>query len=187
MIHFEKIFLSWFVKTKFLLKKNYNIFRYGKNIFIDPSARISPNARLKIVNGGKIVIGKNCEIHDFAILQTYGGQILIEKNVFIGPYCVIYGHGGVTIGACTKIATQTVIIPSNHRYSSFDQKIYLQGEISRGIIIGEDVWIGSGVKVLDGVTIEKGCVIGAGAVVNKSTVSFGVYVGIPAKKIKSRL
>ena len=54
----------------------------------------------------------------------------------------------------------------------------------KGIVIEDDVWIGSGVKILDGVVIGKGCVIGANAVVTKSTESYGVYVGVPAHKIK---
>lgn len=56
----------------------------------------------------------------------------------------------------------------------------------KGIIIEDDVWIGAGVKVLDGVTIAQGCVIGANSVVTKSTEPYGIYVGVPARKIKSR-
>ena len=48
------------------------------------------------------------------------------------------------------------------------------------------MWLGAGVKVLDGVKISFGSVVGANAVVTKSTERNGVYVGIPAKKIKSR-
>lgn len=56
----------------------------------------------------------------------------------------------------------------------------------KSIIIEDDVWIGAVVKVLDGVTIAQGCVIGANSVVTKSTEPYGIYVGIPARKIKSR-
>lgn len=56
----------------------------------------------------------------------------------------------------------------------------------KGIVIEDDVWIGAGVKILDGVTIAKGCVIGANAVVTRSTEAYGIYVGVPAQKIKSR-
>lgn len=56
----------------------------------------------------------------------------------------------------------------------------------KGIVIEDDVWLGSGVKVLDGVIIRKGCVIGANAVVTHSTEEYGIYVGVPAHKIKSR-
>lgn len=57
---------------------------------------------------------------------------------------------------------------------------------NKGIKIGDDVWLGAGAKVLDGVTIADGTIVGMGALVTKDTEPYGVYVGIPARKIKSR-
>ena len=42
------------------------------------------------------------------------------------------------------------------------------------------------VTITAGITVASGCVIGANAVVTKDTEINGVYVGIPAKKIKTR-
>lgn len=95
-------------------------------------------------------------------------------------------RGGVKIGNGVRIAAHCVIVPSNHIYSDPNEYIYKQGMSCKGITIEDDVWIGAGVKVLDGITIAKGCVIGANAVVSKSTEPYGIYVGVPAKKIKSR-
>lgn len=72
------------------------------------------------------------------------------------------------------------------RRFSFLKSICKQGLLNRGIVIKDDVWIGTGVRVLDGVVIATGCIIGAGSVVTHSTESYGIYVGIPARKIKSR-
>jgi acetyltransferase-like isoleucine patch superfamily enzyme len=36
------------------------------------------------------------------------------------------------------------------------------------------------------VKVGDGCVIGAGAIVTKDCDPYGVYVGVPAKKIKTR-
>ncbi|NMC13019.1 MAG: acyltransferase, partial [Chloroflexi bacterium] len=49
-----------------------------------------------------------------------------------------------------------------------------------------DVWIGAGVKILDGVVVSKGCVLAAGAVITHSTEPYGVYAGVPARRIKDR-
>ena len=38
--------------------------------------------------------------------------------------------------------------------------------------------------ILGGVTIAPGCVIGAGAVVTRSTERDGVYVGVPARRVR---
>ena len=147
---------------------------------------IEPNVVLRSQYGGKIFVGEDCYLSVGAQLLTHGGDIKIGNNSTINPYSVIYGSGGVSIGNGVRIAAHCTIVPSNHRFDDPNEYIYKQGLSKRGIVIEDDVWLGSGVKVLDGVTIRRGCVIGANAVVTHSTDEYGVYVGIPAKKIKSR-
>ena len=137
--------------------------------------------------GGKVKIGSNCELRSGAKLLTYGGNITIGNYCSVNPYTVLYGQGNLTIGNNVRIATQCVIIPSNHKFADPNTPIMAQGLINKGIVIEDDVWLGCGVRVLDGVTIAKGCVIGAGSVVTKSTEPFGIYAGIPAKLIKKRI
>lgn len=161
--------------------------RYGANVRIALSARVSRSAVIHAQYGGHIEVGDGCEIEEFALIKSYGGSIVIGEGCFVGPGCILYGHGGLRIGRYVKIAGQCVIIPSNHRFDNIDQSIFLQGEDSRGVVIEDDVWLGAGVRVLDGVTIGYGSVIGAGAVVTRNTEPYGVYVGVPATKIRSRL
>lgn len=161
--------------------------RYGKNVIISPHAKVSSKAVISAELGGEILIKSGCEVEEYVVIKSYGGDIHIGESSFIGPSCVIYGHGGLTIGRYVKIAAHCVVIPSNHNNADINEYIYKQGETTKGIEIEDDVWIGSGVRVLDGVCIKKGSVIGAGAVVTKSTETYGVYAGIPARKIRSRL
>jgi acetyltransferase-like isoleucine patch superfamily enzyme len=136
---------------------------------------------------GVIKIGNNCSIQPFAYLHSLGGKIIIGNYCSINPFTILYGGGGLVIGDHVRIAAHTVIIPANKKFQRIDLPIHEQGKITLGIQIDDDVWIGAGVKILDGVHIEKGCVIGAGSVVTHSTDAYGIYVGIPARKIKSRL
>ena len=136
--------------------------------------------------GGTIAIGNNCWISQGAQIITWGGNVVIGDNSTINPCAIIYGQGGTIIGNGVRIAAHTVVVPSNHIYSDPNKYIYTQGLSKKGIKIEDDVWLGAGVKILDGVTIAKGCVIGANAVVTKDTEPFGIYVGVPAKKIKNR-
>lgn len=85
-----------------------------------------------------------------------------------------------------NIAAHTVIIPANHNFDRMDLPISRQGLTTKGINIGNDVWIGANVVILDGVEIGDGCVIGASSVVTKSIPNNSVAVGNPAKVIKSR-
>jgi hypothetical protein len=58
-------------------------------------------------------------------------------------------------------------------------------EITKPIVLGNDVYIGNNVIILPGVTIGDKVIVGAGAVVTKNIPSNSVAVGIPAKVIKS--
>nr|WP_246078761.1 DapH/DapD/GlmU-related protein [Modestobacter excelsi] len=57
--------------------------------------------------------------------------------------------------------------------------------MSRAVIIGRGSWIGAAATVLPGVTVAPGCVIAAGAVVTRDTQPDGLYVGVPARRIRS--
>ncbi len=153
----------------------------GRRTLIRPGVRI-------LNKGGRIRIGDDCEIHSGAALLASGGSITLGNSVSVNPYAILYGQGGLLVGDGTRIAAHCVILPSNH---SIDPglPIHLQPLTAVGIQIGSDVWIGAGVKVLDGSIISDGCVIAAGAVVTRKlkTVPFGIYGGVPAKQIGSRL
>lgn len=58
-------------------------------------------------------------------------------------------------------------------------------EITKPIVVGNDVYIGNNVMILPGVTIGNNVVIGAGAVVTKSIPDNSVAVGVPARVIKT--
>ncbi len=58
-------------------------------------------------------------------------------------------------------------------------------EITKPIVVGNDVYIGNNVIILPGVTIGSNVVIGAGAVVTKDIPDNSVAVGVPARVIKS--
>ena len=58
-------------------------------------------------------------------------------------------------------------------------------EITKPIVVGDNVYIGNNVILLPGVTIGNNVIIGAGAVVSKDIPDNSVAVGVPARVIKS--
>ena len=54
------------------------------------------------------------------------------------------------------------------------------------ISIGDDVWIGSNSSVVPGTSIATGCIIGANAAVIRDTEPYGLYGGVPARRIRDR-
>ncbi|MNG12785.1 dTDP-4-amino-4,6-dideoxy-D-glucose acyltransferase [compost metagenome] len=54
------------------------------------------------------------------------------------------------------------------------------------VVIGRHVIIGAGSVVLPDVILEEGVAVGALSLVSKSCKAFGIYSGVPAKRIKER-
>ncbi len=116
-------------------------------------------------------------------------NLVVGNNVSIQPMCYLEcGHikGGITIDDDVSIAHGVTIMGTTHQFGSHEEKIRDQGIENEPVHIEENVWIGAKASVLGGVTIGHGSVIGAGAVVTKSLEPEGVYVGVPAKKMKDR-
>ena len=162
----------------------YKIRFFGRKIDVHYSAFVSSKCVLKTNGGGKIKIGRNCELHHSSMLLTYGGQIVLGDNSSVNPFTIIYGHGNSIIGSGVRIATHCTIIPANHILGNDDVPLYKQGVTTKGISIDDFSWIGTGCRILDGVTIGKHAVVGAGSVVNKSIPDYTIGVGVPVKLIK---
>lgn len=163
--------------TKFRLNPNIHI---GKNVTIEESVVISTRG------GGEIWIGNNCSLFRNSFILTWGGNIKIGDYSAVNAFTTVYGQGGVTIGKGVGIASNCTITPVNHNFDRLDIPRREQGVTKKGIVIEDDVWIGAGCVIVDGVTVGKGSIIGAGSVVTKNTEIDGVYVGVPARKIRNR-
>lgn len=159
---------------------------FGRPIRVHPTSWVSARSVLRVICGGSITIGKNCEIHPLCMLMTHGGDIRIGDNSSVNPFTVIYGVGGASIGNGVRIAAHTTIIPENHIAGSDELPLYLAGTTRKGICIEDNVWIGTGVRVLDGVTIGRNAIVGAGSVVTRSLPANTTCVGVPARVLKTR-
>lgn len=162
------------------------IYASYRGIKIGHGCRIRRGAVVRRTGGGRIILGDRVHIHAGAMLLSHGGEIRIAGRCSINPYSILYGQGGLKIGSGVRIASHTVIIPSNHGIARNGQLIYEQPETKLGITIGDDVWIGTGVRILDGANINTGAVVAAGAVVRGELKSYGIYGGVPACLIKDR-
>ena len=93
------------------------------------------------------------------------------------------GFEQVTIGDECWLAVNVTLLTSSHRIGGTDRRA---GEItSAPITIGDGCRLGAGVTVLPGVTIGPGCVVGAASVVTRDLEANGLYVGSPARFVRS--
>jgi acetyltransferase-like isoleucine patch superfamily enzyme len=183
-----KRWLLWvFIRLQYSYRKiRLGIKYFGRPIRIDASSWISSRCVIRVMGGGSITIGRNCTVHDFAMILTYGGNIEIGDHCSLNPFAIIYGHGGVRIADGVRIAAQTVIIPANHNVADDGTLPHKSGTSAKGIDIGANVWLGSGSRILDGVRIGMNAIVGAGSVVTKSVPEGATVAGVPARVIRQR-
>ncbi len=95
-------------------------------------------------------------------------------------------QGGLTIGDDCLISPNVTIIANNYNYQRLDVPIRQQGSQSRGVRIGNDVWIGSGVCILDGAQVGSGVIVAPNSVVSGKIPDNVIVQGNPAKVIFTR-
>ena len=111
-------------------------------------------------------------------------KISIGDNTYIGERCYFRGGGEIIIGNNCQIASNVIIVTTNHLIEN--NKPFFNNIIHQDVIIGNNVWIGTGAKILPGVVLGSNMVIGAGAVVTRSFPEGKcVIAGVPAKIIRN--
>lgn len=108
-------------------------------------------------------------------------QLRIGDNVFFNHNCSITCAQKIEIGNNCMIANNVVIVDHNHVVTSEGTTSEL---VSKGISIGNSVWLGANVTITKGVRIGDGAVIGANSVVLNDVEAHSVYAGVPARKIR---
>lgn len=138
-------------------------------------------------------LGKNVKI--IGPSNIYGCKI--NDDVFIGPFVEVQKN--VVIGSRTKVQSHSFICELveigadcfiGHGVVFINDKFESGGPAGgdktkwKKTKVGENVCIGSNATILP-VKISDNVVIGAGSVVTKDITEPGVYIGNPAKLLKS--
>jgi acetyltransferase-like isoleucine patch superfamily enzyme len=155
--------------------------------FLGRNVKISDKASL--YNVDQIEVGDNSRIDDFCVLS---GKIKIGKHVHIAPLCLIAGgNEGVYMNDFSGLAYGGKIFSQSDDYTGQAMTNatvpvnYTKVKMA-AVSIGRHVIIGAGSIIFPGVNIGEGCSVGAMALVNRSTESWGIYTGNPAKRVKER-
>lgn len=145
--------------------------------------------KASIYNPELIEIGDYSRIDDFCLLS---GKLSIGAYCHITPMCLLAGGApGITLSSFCTLAYGVKVFAQSDDYSgetmvnSLVPKDY-KNEYFAEVLLERQVIVGAGSIILPGVTIKEGCSVGAMSLVNKSTRSWGIYVGVPARRIKGR-
>ena len=142
-----------------------------------------------VYDSENISIGDYSRIDDFCVLS---GNIEIGSYCHITPMCLIAGgEPGVTISDFCTLAYGVKVFSQSDDYSgetmvnSLIPK-HMKNEKFAAVTLGRQVVIGAGSTILPGVNIADGVAVGAMSLVLTSTSPWGIYAGVPAKRIKER-
>lgn len=128
--------------------------------------------------GDNIYIGKNVTI-------KYIKNLELGNNVSIHNNCYLDCSGNVSILNEVSIAHNSTILSSTHTWDNSTIAIKYNPPRYLPTKIKSNVWIGCGVRIMGGVIIESNTIVGAASVCTKSLDANAIYVGVPAKKVKS--
>ncbi len=144
---------------------------------------IAPDAAIFGEPGRPVRIGDRCAVAAQAFLHgplTLGSDVSINAGARLDG-----GRKGITIGDGTRIASGAVLYAFDHGLAP-DRAIRDQPVRSRGITLGQDVWIGANAGVTDGVTIGDHAVVAMGAVVTRDVPAWTIVAGVPAQFVGDR-
>jgi acetyltransferase-like isoleucine patch superfamily enzyme len=159
--------------------------------------------QLRLKWATQATIGENCFVSSKAVVVGWQGQKLrLDDGSYLAANCYVTGRvrlgkncsvnpfvslrDNVWCGDDVRIGAYACLIGSNHGFSDTNIPVSKQATSSKGIVLGNDVWVGSHVTIVDGVHVGEHAVLGAGSVVTKNVPACAVVAGNPARVLRMR-
>lgn len=162
--------------------ENLGLKKYGTDVLISRNAILYHPDQLEI--------GDHVRIDDFV---TISRKVVLGSYIHISQFCSLYGGDeGIYMDDFSTLSSKVSVYATSNDYSGKSMTNpmvpakYKPFDKNAEVKIGRHVVVGSTSVILPGITIEDGCAVGAMTLCNKSMDAFGIYAGVPAKRIKER-
>lgn len=145
--------------------------------------------KASIYGAENISIGNHVRVDDFCILS---GRIELGNYVHIAAGTMLFGgEYGISMNDFSGLSSRCSVYAASDDYSGMfltnptvpDQFRSIKGG---RVLLKKHVIVGSGSTILPGVTIGEGTSVGSMSLVNRSLDDWGIYAGIPCRKIRDR-
>jgi putative colanic acid biosynthesis acetyltransferase WcaF len=104
-----------------------------------------------------------------------------EDRVTLGDDAEIYNPSPVFLGSYATVSQGAYVCGATHLYNEPEFRL-----VSFEMKIGAYAWICARAMVSPGVNVGEGAILGLGSVATKDLEPFGIYAGVPARKVKER-
>jgi acetyltransferase-like isoleucine patch superfamily enzyme len=155
----------------------------GKNV------RISERCSMYGVEN--ISLRDNVRIDDFTFISAVNGSLDIGSYVHVGHQCFLGAGRGIVMQDFAGLSSGVRIYSVTDDYSG--QHLTnptvpeeFTGASGGSVILERHVIVGTGTVILPACTIGEGAAIGALSLVTKDLAAWGMYAGIPVRRIKDR-
>ena len=125
-------------------------------------------------------IGKGVIIRP-SVRITYPWKLSIGDYAWVGDHVELYTLAEISIASHAVVSQRSYLCTGSHDPASRTFRIYAEP-----IIIEEGAWIATDVFIAPGVTVGRNALIGARSSLFTNAKADYVYVGCPAKAIKTR-
>ena len=144
-----------------------------------------------IIGLENISLGSNIRIDGGVTLACASGYLKIGNHIHIGGNSFLICSGGIELKDFVNVSQNVKIYSGSDDFSGkYLTNPTIPEEFlnvtKKKVIIGRHVILGSSTIVLPGVNIGEGSSVGALSLVTKSLNDWGIYAGIPCKRIKKR-
>jgi acetyltransferase-like isoleucine patch superfamily enzyme len=154
------------------------------------NVRIARNCT--IIGAENISIGDNVRIDGYCTIVAAGkGYLNLGSFIHIGGYCAVLAAEGVSIADMSTLSWGVKVFTRSDDYSGsyltnptvpLKYTRVLEGKVT----LGKHVIVGAESIILPKVTLGEGAAIGALSMVSKDLAPWGIYSGVPTKRLKER-
>ena len=149
--------------------------RLGDDCFVAPSASVSGRPGRGLTMGDRSFVAANAYVTD---------AVTLGADCTVNPFATL--RGPITGGDGVRIGAYACLVAFNHGFADPDTPIFRQAHTSKGIVLGDDIWIGAHATIVDGVKVGSHSIVAAGAVVTKDVPEHAIVGGNPARVIRLR-
>ena len=136
-----------------------------------------------------ISLGNHVRIDDFCILS---GNITLENYIHIAAFCALFaGNETIIMKNYSGLSSKVSVYAESDDYSGAFMPnptipVKYKNVSGGSVILEKHVIIGTGTSIMPNVIIGEGSAVGSMSLVNHSLDSWGIYAGIPCRRMKER-
>lgn len=145
--------------------------------------------KASVYGAGMIRLGSHVRVDDFCVLS---GAVAIGDHVHVSAGAYLFaGEAGIILGDFSAVSSRCAVYAVSDDYSGMALANPTVPESfrlvdARRVTLGRHALLGTGCTVLPGVTVGDGCSVGAMSLVKTDLDPWGVYVGVPCRRVAER-